>query len=401
MDTMPVAVAAMPQARFLKRFRENLPGGVLPLTQSSVNHRRCVIAKHGNVRRLEDALRGGALCVLQKKTVGVEAVNTLRWDCWLDAGHGWIARCGKSIPVAFLHRREEVLRCQDDLGCWLREGAGSSGLWLLLIVIAVSRVGADKRLHSWWDDGGEDSTLQLLACVEAFQAHKRLLAVDTRRHLVSLRNPRMRQRLGGGYPALRVGTQHHVDEALCVISHGVPLRRRIVEHGALDLRVETLLVLIPEWRVANKQDVEDHTASPNVYRPTVGFFLQHLRREVAGSTGESEPGEFVFLHLDRQAEVSQLHGSTFDLARQQQVLGLQVAMHNPFLVAVMNTVQYLLNAVACVRLAVVLASDNILEQLSTGDQVEDHVVRPILHKSIMQTNDVRMVQPSANPDFSL
>ncbi len=57
--------------------------------------------------------------------------------------------------------------------------------------------------------------------------------------------------------------------------------------AGLDLRVEPVLVLVPEGRVAHQQDVEDDPARPDVHRLPVGLLLQHLRGEVARGAGEA------------------------------------------------------------------------------------------------------------------
>ena len=50
-----------------------------------------------------------------------------------------------------------------------------------------------------------------------------------------------------------------------------------------------MLILVPEWRVPDQEDVEDDAASPDVHGLGVGLFLQHFRREVAGGASETEP----------------------------------------------------------------------------------------------------------------
>ena len=57
--------------------------------------------------------------------------------------------------------------------------------------------------------------------------------------------------------------------------------------SGLDLSVEPVLVLVPEGRVAHEEDIEDDTAGPNVHSFAVGLFLQDLRGQVAGGTGET------------------------------------------------------------------------------------------------------------------
>lgn len=52
----------------------------------------------------------------------------------------------------------------------------------------------------------------------------------------------------------------------------------------LDLFKHFVLVVIPEWRVADQQDIEDHTTGPHIHCIAVGVFTQDLGGEVTGGT---------------------------------------------------------------------------------------------------------------------
>ena len=160
-------------------------------------------------------------------------------------------------------------------------------------------------------------------------------------------DPRVLEGLVRLDPLLRVDRQHLVDEVLGLGRHGVPLGGRVLKKtfccfhliifihfrcvkrethvvgSGLDLRVQPVLVLVPEGRVAHEEDVEYDPAGPDVHGLAVGLLLEHLRGEVAGGAGEPEPGLLVALHLDGQAEVGELDGGALLLARQQQVLRLK------------------------------------------------------------------------------
>ncbi len=66
----------------------------------------------------------------------------------------------------------------------------------------------------------------------------------------------------------------------------VPSSTHVVSAG-LDLRVEPVLVLVPEGRVADQQDVEDDPAGPDVHGLAVGLLFQYFRRQIAGGTREA------------------------------------------------------------------------------------------------------------------
>jgi hypothetical protein len=67
-------------------------------------------------------------------------------------------------------------------------------------------------------------------------------------------------------------------------------RRKSDSHvigSSLDLGIESVLVLVPEWGVANEENVEDDSAGPDVDGLAVGLLLQHLRGQVSWSSGEA------------------------------------------------------------------------------------------------------------------
>lgn len=150
------------------------------------------------------------------------------------------------------------------------------------------------------------------------------------RKILAYRNPGMLQCFKGGDSLVWVHSQHLVDEVFGLWCDCVPLGLWILlEKGAnvttllknqkstyvirpgLDLCVQFVLILVPEGRIADEEDVENDAARPDVHWLAVRLLLQHLRREVAGSAGEAEPRLLVALQLDRQTKVGQFDGSTF------------------------------------------------------------------------------------------
>ena len=71
-----------------------------------------------------------------------------------------------------------------------------------------------------------------------------------------------------------------------------PLPYTHIIRPSLDLRVQPVLVLVPEGRVAHQEDVEDDAARPDVHGLPVGLLLKHLGGEVAGGAGETWNGNY-------------------------------------------------------------------------------------------------------------
>lgn len=78
----------------------------------------------------------------------------------------------------------------------------------------------------------------------------------------------------------------------------------------------------------------------------------------------TKPSLLFSLDFDGQAEVGQLDGGPLLLGREQQVFRLQVSVDDAVHVAVVDTLQDLLDAVRRVRLGVELARDDVLKELA-------------------------------------
>lgn len=65
--------------------------------------------------------------------------------------------------------------------------------------------------------------------------------------------------------------------------------------SSLDLFEHFVLVIIPEWRVADQQDVEDHTTGPHIHCIAVWVFTQDLRGQVTWGTCKpwGERGKYI------------------------------------------------------------------------------------------------------------
>lgn len=184
-----------------------------------------------------------------------------------------------------------------------------------------------------------------------------------------------------------------------------------------------MLILIPERRITDQENVQDDSARPNVDGFAVGLLLQHLWREITGRAGESEPRQLFQLHFDGQAKVRELHSCSFSLAGQQEILGLQVPVHDSVCVAMVDTLQDLLYAVRGIGLWIKLTRHDILEQFTASHsgelegiiirlstrrvfvggnlQIKDQIVEVLLLYTVMQAHDVWVLKLSANPGLSL
>lgn len=69
-----------------------------------------------------------------------------------------------------------------------------------------------------------------------------------------------------------------------------------VVRSGLDLRVQSMLILVPEWRITDQKDVKNDTARPDVDWLAVWLFLQDFRAEVTGRPSETFLHEIIRGH---------------------------------------------------------------------------------------------------------
>ena len=144
-------------------------------------------------------------------------------------------------------------------------------------------------------------------------------------------------------------------------------KKTYIIRSGLNLGIQPMLIFIPKRWIAHQQDVQNDAARPNVHRLAIRLLLEHLGRQIAGRTSESEPRLLIPLHLNRQPKVGQLDGGAFRLRRQQQVLRLEVAMHHAVRVTMVHRLQDLLDAMGGVRFRVEFARHDVLEEFAAGD----------------------------------
>lgn len=75
----------------------------------------------------------------------------------------------------------------------------------------------------------------------------------------------------------------------------------------------------------------------------------------------TKPGLLVSRHLDRKPKVGQFDGGTFSLACQEKILWLEISVNDAVLVAVVDRLKDLLDAVRGIRFTVEFSSYDIFK----------------------------------------
>ena len=134
-----------------------------------------------------------------------------------------------------------------------------------------------------------------------------------------------------------------------------------------------LLVVAPKRRQAAQEDVENDARAPHVALHAV-LALEHLGRHVIGAA------HHFIQHLARldehgEAKVGRLEDAGVARRAQQEILGLQVAVHHAQLVAVVQHAQHGAEHGRSLALAVVPSLHNAVEQLAAAAVLHHQVHR--------------------------
>ena len=211
----------------------------------------------------------------------------------------------------------------------------------------------------------------------------------------------------GGVALLWVHHQQVSDEVLRVLAHVVPLGRGEVELPAQDLPVHQDVVVGGEGRVPAEpacerhatglQDVGDHADGPDVHGRAVHLPLHDLGRQVAGrAAGGRQPAHRMGLavsrtqreNLTREAKVGDLDVGVVLLVLQQNVLGLQVAVHDAAVVAVGDGVEQRAHDGLRLALRVAGLADDGVEELAAGAELLHHVEVVVVLVEALDADDV-------------
>eukprot|EP00428_Durinskia_dybowskii_P084756 CAMPEP_0170431042 /NCGR_PEP_ID=MMETSP0117_2-20130122/41185_1 /TAXON_ID=400756 /ORGANISM="Durinskia baltica, Strain CSIRO CS-38" /LENGTH=165 /DNA_ID=CAMNT_0010690561 /DNA_START=51 /DNA_END=548 /DNA_ORIENTATION=- len=145
--------------------------------------------------------------------------------------------------------------------------------------------------------------------------------------------------------------------------------------------------LAVEWEPPAEQDVRDHAHSPHVDALAVTP-MNHFRREIAdrarhrgqGLLGEKPP---------RHAKVDQLHRRPRIIAREHEVLGLDVPVYHVAGVQVADGGKHLPHIRPHPALVETLGHD-LLGEVPPGAQLHDHVHRLAVAINLQEAGDVRV-----------
>ncbi|KAH0207727.1 protein kinase, partial [Aureobasidium melanogenum] len=191
----------------------------------------------------------------------------------------------------------------------------------------------------------------------------------------------------------RISDQHASDQILALCTQP----RRILYCSLLDLGMQLRHTLIVERDLAADEDIQDNTKTPDINFGTgVSFRLQKLGcSEVEGTTERLQEAL-------RREGVAQTEVDDFDVASfaNQNVLDLQIAMHNAVAMTVIERACNLTTEFTRLLLLEATMRNNVVKHLTTIDIFKQHVPVVVGTDDIAHTADIRMVDQGDNSSFT-
>ena len=199
----------------------------------------------------------------------------------------------------------------------------------------------------------------------------------------------MLEGLFGGWAFLRVVGEEGADERLAVLRDGLPDAVVEVELTFTDLLHDVLVGLSVEGRHTRKQDVCNDTAGPDITLFVVvlvenfgGDVIRRAELLVKVSVGVVD---------ERGAEINDLDLIELLVLLEQNVLGLQIAMDDVCLMAVVDAGEDLFHKDGAVAFAEFAALQDLIEELATLADFGDQIVALLVFEELVHFDDVRVV----------
>mmetsp|Transcript_9010 Transcript_9010/g.23323 ORF Transcript_9010/g.23323 Transcript_9010/m.23323 type:complete len:234 (-) Transcript_9010:377-1078(-) len=185
--------------------------------------------------------------------------------------------------------------------------------------------------------------------------------------------PWMAKRLISSEPVTSAHLQQSEDEVQGSLRYIFPRLLREAQITLHNLPIQLVQHIMEERQGSAQQHVGDHTDRPDVDFPAVLLLFDDLRCQVevgaADRVRAGKPSRIVPRDL-REAEVRDLHVGVADLAGQQDVLRLQVAVHDALAVDVSARLQEIVASQLGLLLRVVLLLLNAVIELATLAQLQ-------------------------------
>lgn len=216
-------------------------------------------------------------------------------------------------------------------------------------------------------------------------------------HMAVLLNPRVLHRLLGGGALLGVVSQQLGNEIFGVRADGGPNGGLEVKftgaNGGHDLGVGAAI----KWRDAGQNDISHDTEGPDVALLAV-VVVQHLGRNVVGST-DSLLLLLAGLKLHGSTEVNNLDLVELLGGLKQDILGLEISVHNVEAMAVADAGEQLSHEHGGIMLVELAAGNDLVKELATLNVLSHDVVALIVLEVLKDLHNVGVVKATQSVDL--
>eukprot|EP00128_Syssomonas_multiformis_P016256 Colp12_sorted_trinity150504_noHs@31775 len=243
------------------------------------------------------------------------------------------------------------------------------------------------------------SLLHSTLVLEVLQVlRQRLRQVDVTS--VVLTQPGVLQYLVGRQPLVRVDNKKLRNKIFGRVRNGVPVRGVELKAALHNLLEKNSIVLIVEGRIPAQQNIGNHTNRPHVDGLAVTLLTKNLRCNIVGCT-TSCVQDMLVVHELGETKVGNHHIRGLVLSSKQNVLGLQISMHDVVAVEVANGLRHLSNNSNGIFLSERALMNDAVEKLTTINILKDKVELVGGVKFLKKANDVLVVNLPHNSNFRL
>mmetsp|Transcript_75014 Transcript_75014/g.160676 ORF Transcript_75014/g.160676 Transcript_75014/m.160676 type:complete len:255 (+) Transcript_75014:996-1760(+) len=150
---------------------------------------------------------------------------------------------------------------------------------------------------------------------------------------------------------------------------------------------------------ARQHEIANHPEAPDI-RLLIIAAEEHLGGNIIRSACFCAC-RHPWLESPRNTEVDELQWSLADLLlrTKKPVLGLEVPVHDPVLMQIIDSEQHLAEASCCKSLVKVSRSDDAVEELASLAELQDQVDGPPILEALDEADDVRVVQQAHDLDL--
>ena len=258
---------------------------------------------------------------------------------------------------------------------------GLENLGQIVTLLLAHQLRCNERVRGLLEG---DITVEATKVVQGAHRHR---SVNLERG--ELGNPRMLEGICRGRTLIRAIGEQGSDKVFCVLRDCLPDAVIEAERALAHLLHNILIGLSIEGGHSREKNICDDTTGPDVALLVV-VLVEDLGSDVVRSA-ELLVKVAVGVVDEGGAKVDDLDLVELFVLLEQDVLRLQVTMHDISLVAVVDAGEDLLHEDSSIALAELTTLENLVEELTTLADLSDQVIALLVLEELVHLDDVRVV----------